>query len=66
MVRVYAVSSLSERPTERCDLRAAPNRRIQSPTLSPSGTSLAWSERDGIWTSPIADWAGDCGADPKR
>ena len=66
MIRVYAVASLSTRPTERCDLRAAPNSRIESPTWSPDGGRLAWSEADGIWTSAISDGAGDCGAAPKR
>ena len=66
MIRVYAVASLTERPTERCDLRAAPNSRIESPSWSPDGKRLAWSEADGIWTSPIADGTGDCAADPKR
>jgi hypothetical protein len=66
MVRVYAVSGLAARPAERCDLRAAPNTRIESPSWSPDGTRLAWSERDGIWASPIAPGAGDCGAAPKR
>lgn len=66
MLRVYAVTSLSARPTERCDLRSAPNSRIESPSWSPDGTQLAWSERDGIWASPIAAGAGDCAAAPKR
>jgi hypothetical protein len=66
MIRVYAVSSLSIRPTERCDLRAAPNSRIESPSWSPDGSQLAWSEADGIWVSPIAGGTGDCGAVPKR
>jgi WD40-like Beta Propeller Repeat len=66
MLRVYAVSSLSARPTERCDLRSAPNSRIESPSWSPDGSQLAWSERDGIWVSPISDGAGDCGAAPRR
>jgi hypothetical protein len=66
MLRVYAVASLSQRPTERCDLRAAPNSRIESPTWSPDGRRLAWSERSGIWVSPIGAGAGGCGAAPKR
>jgi WD40-like Beta Propeller Repeat len=66
MLRVYAVTSLSQRPTERCDLRSAPNSRIESPSWSPDGTQLAWSERDGIWVSPIAGGAGDCAAAPRR
>jgi hypothetical protein len=65
MIRVYGVSNLVDRPTERCDLRSAPNSRIESPSWSPDGASLAWSERDGIWTSPISDGTGDCGAAPR-
>lgn len=66
MIRVYAVSSLAARPTERCDLRAAPNSRIESPSWSPDGKSLAWGESSGIWVSPIADGSGACGEAPKR
>jgi hypothetical protein len=65
MVRVYAVSSLSARPTERCDLRAAPNTRIESPSWSPDGRRLAWGERNGIWATSIAGGNGDCAAKPK-
>jgi hypothetical protein len=66
MLRVYAVSSLNARPVERCDLRAAANSRIESPSWSPDGKRLAWSERDGIWATPIAGGSGDCGAAPTR
>jgi hypothetical protein len=65
MIRVYAASNLVDRPTERCDLRSAPNSRIESPSWSPDGSRLAWSERDGIWVSPISDGTGDCGAAPR-
>lgn len=65
MIRIYAVAGFSTRPTERCDLRAAPNTRIQSPSWSPDGKRLAWSEKSGIWVSPIAAGTGDCGAAPK-
>ncbi|HET9900757.1 MAG TPA: hypothetical protein VFR46_06805, partial [Actinomycetes bacterium] len=65
MIRVYSVASMTTRPTERCDLRAAPNSRIESPSWSPDGRRLVWSEADGIWVSPIADGTGDCGAAPK-
>jgi hypothetical protein len=66
MVRVYAMSNLSDRPTERCDLRSAPNTRIESPTWTPDGRRLAWSERSGIWSTRIAAGVGDCQASPKR
>ena len=64
-IRVYAVSSLSTRPTERCDLRQASRARFEPPTWSPSGDALAWSERSGIWSTRIAGGAGDCGAAPR-
>jgi hypothetical protein len=66
MIRVYAVSNLSQRPVERCDLRSAPNSRIESPSWSPDGKRLAWSEAGGIWVTAIAGGTGDCGAAPKR
>jgi hypothetical protein len=65
MVRVYAVAGLSQRPAERCDLRTGPAKRIESPSWSPDGRSLAWSERSGIWVTPIAGGGGDCGARPR-
>ena len=66
-IRVYGVSSLEGRPTDRCDLRAAPNAFFQQPTWSPNGRRLAWSERSGIWASPISSGSGpDCGAAPRR
>jgi hypothetical protein len=66
MLRIYAVSSLSAPPAVRCDLQAAPNSRIESPSWSPDGKSLAWGQGGGIWVSPIAAGTGDCGAAPKR
>ena len=66
MIRVYAVSSLTARPTERCDLRSAPNTRIESPSWSPDGKRLAWGERSGIWVSPIAGSTGPCAEAPRR
>jgi hypothetical protein len=65
MIRVYAASNLVDRPSERCDLRSAPNSRIESPSWSPDGSQLAWSERNGIWVSPISDGTGECGAAPR-
>jgi WD40-like Beta Propeller Repeat len=64
MIRIYSVSSLTARPTERCDMRARPNTRIESPSWSPDGKRLAWGEKNGIWSSPITT-AADCGAAPK-
>ena len=64
MIRVYAMTNLFDQPTERCDLRSAPNSRIESPSWSPDGGTLAWSEADGIWASPIAAGTGDCAATP--
>jgi hypothetical protein len=64
-IRVYAVSNLSARPVERCDLRQATRVRYEPPTWAPNGRALAWSDRRGIWSTPIADGNGDCAAAPK-
>ena len=61
MVRVYSVSSLGERPIERCDLRSEPNSRLEGPSWSPSGKRLIWGEAGGIWESRISA-AGECAA----
>jgi hypothetical protein len=63
-IRVYAVAGLSARPAARCDLRKATRVRYESPSWAPNGRALAWSERSGIWSTPIADGSGGCGADP--
>jgi hypothetical protein len=65
MVRGYAVSGLEARPTERCDIQAAPNSRIEHPSWHPGGSRLAWGGRGGIWATSIAGGSGDCGASPR-
>jgi hypothetical protein len=42
MIRVYAVSSLSRRPTERCDLRSAPNCGAAPKRLVAGGSQPHW------------------------
>jgi hypothetical protein len=64
-IRVYAVQGFSSRPVERCDLRVANRVRYEPPTWAPNGRALAWSDRNGIWSTPIANGAGNCGADPR-
>ena len=64
-IRVYAVSNLSTRPAVRCDLRTASRVRYESPSWSPDGRALVWSEQSGIWTTPIASGGGSCGAAPR-
>ncbi|MEA2179965.1 MAG: hypothetical protein QOG77_3262 [Solirubrobacteraceae bacterium] len=64
-IRVYAATGLGPRPTERCDVRQAPSTAYGDPTWSPDGRRLAWGERDGVWTTPIAPGAGDCGLQPR-
>ena len=65
-IRVYAVSNLGASADRALRYRPAPNKRIESPSWSPDGRRLAWSERSGIWVSPIAAGKGDCRAAPKR
>lgn len=61
-IRIYNMTNLVDRPTELCDANVAPNSRKESPSWSPDGRRLIWSEADGIYVSAIAANAGACDA----
>jgi hypothetical protein len=49
------------KPTPEC-LFGGPTGKFSSPTWSQAGTTLAWQERDGIWSSSNISIGPPCGA----
>ncbi len=63
-ITLYSVKGLSSEPAAVCAIRAK-NGPLAKPTWSPDGTMLAWSDRTGIWTSPVDLGKPGCGLAPK-
>jgi hypothetical protein len=63
-IEVYSVSNLSTDPTPLCSL-AAQHGAFGKVTWSPDGSTLAWSDSNGIWESAIDPTASNCGFAPK-
>jgi hypothetical protein len=63
-IQVYTVSSLTVEPTPVCSLPAQ-HGALGKVTWSPDGSTLAWSDSNGIWESPVNTSAGNCGFAPK-
>ena len=59
-IQVYAVSTLHQAPQELCALKAQ-HGQLFTPTWSPDGTTIAWSDSNGIWESPVTPGAANCG-----
>jgi hypothetical protein len=65
MIEIYSVHGLSTPPTAVCAIRPLRGGPLGHPTWSPDGHSLAWSDRAGIWSSPVDLAADSCGLAPK-
>lgn len=65
VIQLYAVSSFSKPPTPACAFRPPGSGPFSGPSWSPDGSSIAWSDRTGVWTSSINLAAGNCGVSPK-
>ena len=61
---LYRVSAFSAPPSAACSVRAT-HGPLASPTWSPDGTTLAWSDASGIWVSPVDLGASGCGIQPR-
>lgn len=61
---LYSVAGFSAPPSARCAIRTA-SGPLAKPTWSPDGRSLAWSDRAGIWSSPVDLGSPKCGLSPR-
>jgi len=61
---LYSVAGFSVAPSGRCAIRTG-NGPLAKPTWSPDGRWLAWSDRAGIWSSPVDFTSSKCGLSPR-
>jgi Tol biopolymer transport system component len=59
-IQIYSVSSLHAVPTKLCSLKAQ-HGQLLKPTWSPDGSTIAWSDSNGIWESPVTPGTANCG-----
>lgn len=64
-LQIYATSGFDQLPTLACTVPRSGSGPLAHPTWSPDGTTLAWSDRQGIWTTPVGTTAEGCGLVPK-
>jgi hypothetical protein len=65
LFEVDAVTSLSEIPNYYCSFVPPGPGPFSGPSWSRDGTSMAWSNRTGVWTARLNPSSGDCGVTPK-
>ena len=65
LFEVDLVSSFSEVPTPFCSFVPPGPGPFSGPSWSPDGSSLAWSNRTGVWTARLNPSSGDCGVSPR-
>jgi hypothetical protein len=61
---VYSVAGFSAAPAAACAIPAA-RGPLAKPTWSPDGTTLAWSDRAGVWSSPVDVTKSGCALSPR-
>jgi hypothetical protein len=64
-IQIYAAHGFSAPPAAACSIRPLRGGPLGHPTWSPDGSSLAWSDGGGIWSSRVDLAASGCGLTPK-
>ena len=62
-IEIYTVSGFDTDPTDVCSIPAQ-HGAIAKVTWSPDGTSLAWSDSNGVWVSSVDTSQTNCGISP--
>ena len=63
-IQIYSVTNLRQTPNAVCSIKAQ-HGALGKVTWSPDGTTLAWSDSNGIWVSPVQTSALNCGLTPR-
>jgi WD40-like Beta Propeller Repeat len=64
-IQIYSVNGFSAAPEPFCRIRLPGRGPFAKPTWSPDGTLLAWSDRNGIWSSAVTATGDGCGSSPR-
>ncbi|MFL5884246.1 MAG: hypothetical protein ACJ77M_04185 [Thermoleophilaceae bacterium] len=62
---VDSVASLTDIPAPACAFRPPGAGPFSGPSWSPDGTSIAWSDPSGVWTTHVDPTAPGCGTAPR-
>jgi hypothetical protein len=63
-IQIYSVTSLHSDPSAVCSIKAQ-HGAFGKVTWSPDGTTLAWSDSNGVWVSPVQIGSSNCGLSPR-
>jgi hypothetical protein len=64
-IQIYRTTGVTELPVPACAIPHSGSGPFAKPTWSPDGTTLAWSDRRGIWSSPVDTAVDGCGLAPR-
>ena len=64
-IQIYSVDGFASPPKPLCIIRPPGRGPLAKPTWSPDGTTLAWSNAQGIWSQSITPEGTGCGPAPK-
>lgn len=64
-IQIFVTSGFDRMPAAGCTITHSGVGPFAKPTWSPDGSTLAWSDSQGIWTSPVNTAVDGCGLAPK-
>jgi hypothetical protein len=64
-IQIYRTTSFSEFPVPACAIAHSGAGPFSQPSWSPDGTTLAWSDSRGIWSSPVDTAVDGCALAPR-
>jgi hypothetical protein len=64
-IQIYRTSGFANLPVPACAIAHVAPGPFAKPTWSPDGSTLAWSDRRGIWRSPVDTSVAGCRLSPR-
>lgn len=64
-IQIYRTSGFADFPVPVCAIAQSGAGPFAKPTWSPDGSTLAWSDRRGVWRSPVDTAVDGCALSPR-